>query len=559
MRYIIILLGLFLSIHLQSQERVNERVYVHLDKDQYIAGEEILVKFYVTDRHFHPSALSKVGYIEICNTEKPQIQYKVKLENGKGAGKIAIPFNTPSGIYQLNAYTRYMRNEGEDIFFTRNIAIVNVTQSSEKDRVELVEPGKRPWDGQKEIPTIEVTPNKQTYSNREEVNLSMTRFPKDIASLTVSVVRNDSIYSASPTYKTNWARQVKEAKPLSTPQTWLPEYEGHIITGEIVSLSDNQRTIPAQLKTSIGFVGKDIRYTQGQKIPNQNLSYFYTGDIYGKQEVVTSVVSDDGTLYRMNIVSPFAEVLPESLPNLQLYPTDQRLMDWSIGVQLQHIMGLDSLNNQVPLSDYYYVKNHLSYDLNEYTRFNTMSETFIEFVRRVIVRRVEGKQRIKVLLEGENRFNIGNTLVLLDGIPIHDHEDIINYNPHNIRRINIYSGRYTFGGELFECMVSFITHRENLPAIQLSDESQLFVYDCPDVYEGFKFPDYSNAETKKSKRPDFRHTLYWNPFAESIVTSGETTSLSFYTSDLNGEYKVVIEGITNDGNIIYGESFLEVR
>ena len=66
-----------------------------------------------------------------------------------------------------------------------------------------------------------------------------------------------------------------------------------------------------------------------------------------------------------------------------------------------------------------------------------MTETFVEFVRSVIIRKVNGKRRLRVLKEGEKRFNIGNTLVLLDGVPIHDHEDILKYNPRLVKKIEI--------------------------------------------------------------------------------------------------------------------------
>lgn len=231
-------------------------------------------------------------------------------------------------------------------------------------------------------------------------------------------------------------------------------------------------------------------------------------------------------------------------------------MERSIGIQLQQVVMLDSLDHGIPLQSCYGLQPYLNYNLDEYTRFSTMTETFVEFVRSVIIRKVNGKRRLKVLKEGEKRFNVGNTLVLLDGVPIHDHEDILKYNPKLVKKIDIYNSRYAFSGETFECMISLTTQKGNLPSIQLSDDSQLTVYECPQLPVAFSMPEYKNEVDRKSRKPDFRHTLYWNP---SVKTEkGKATTLLFYTSDLEGEFKVVVEGFTHQGEAIRGETSFRV-
>ena len=230
------------------------------------------------------------------------------------------------------------------------------------------------------------------------------------------------------------------------------------------------------ISADIAFVGKDIRYVQGQVESGGN-TLFYTSHVYGTNDVVAAAWNINGEPFRMNILSPFSEKLPQNLPSLKLYRNKKRLLERSIGIQLQQVTVLDSLDHAIPLQSCYGLQPYLNYNLDEYTRFNTMTETFVEFVRSVIIRKVNGKRRLRVLKEGEKRFNIGNTLVLLDGVPIHDHEDILKYNPRLVKKIEIYNGRYGFGGEVFECMISLTTQRGDLPSIQLSDDSRLTVYE----------------------------------------------------------------------------------
>ena len=141
------------------------------------------------------------------------------------------------------------------------------------------------------------------------------------------------------------------------------------------------------------------------------------------------------------------------------------------------------------------------------------------------------------------------TLVLLDGIPFDDHETILNYDARLIHYIHRYTGKYTFGGELYDGIVSFITHRGTLPDIRLDKNSQMFSYEFPQKRIAFVAPSYNSEKQAGPRLPDFRHTLYWNP----EITPAMST-LNFYTSDMNGIYIITLQGISVDGREIRMQS-----
>jgi len=541
---------------MNAENRVTERVFVHTDKNSYIAGEDILLKFYVVDGYFHPSVLSKVGYVEISDTNRPHMQLMLALENGRGAGVISIPRDIPTGIYQLSAYTRYMRNEGKNVFFRKQIAIVNPAQQFlDAERFELVDEFRIEERGtahstRNQPINLRVQTDRNEYGNREKVLLSIDNIPENTANLVVSVSRNDSIVLVPKVNKEEWFYQAKNAFPFSNE--WLPEYEGHIITGHFSPRHQEN------LVASVAFVGDDIRFFNGQINPQNGLISFYTAGIFGRQQIVTSAIASQGderVLFHVDLLSPFCETLPETLPVLQIYPNEQQIMDRFIGVQIQERMNSDR-NNFVPTPRYSVLQPAMTYDLEEYTRFNTISETILEFVSGVRVTRLRDRSRIISLFMEDLQRNSLRTLILLDGIPIFDHEDILAYNPMHIRRIDIYNEHYVFGGRDFEGIISFVTHDANLPFFQLSDESQLLIYNMPQLSPLFEFADYSTETAQNSRKPDFRHTLYWNPFVE--ITAGKPIELSFYTSDLSGEFKITVEGFTNDGKIIQGVYYFHV-
>ena len=64
---------------------------------------------------------------------------------------------------------------------------------------------------------------------------------------------------------------------------------------------------------------------------------------------------------------------------------------------------------------------------------------------------------------------------------------------------------------------------------------------------------YGNEKIKASRRPDFRHTMYWEP----SVTG--KTGTEFYTSDLEGIYVATLQGVDADGKRIEVKWEFEVR
>ena len=112
----------------------------------------------------------------------------------------------------------------------------------------------------------------------------------------------------------------------------------------------------------------------------------------------------------------------------------------------------------------------------------------MEFVKGIRISQLEGKDVIRILQPDIRRFSNMKTLVLLDGIPFDDHETILNYDARLIHYIHRYTGKYTFGGELYDGIVSFITHRGTLPDIRLDKNSQMFSYEFPQKRIAFVAP-----------------------------------------------------------------------
>lgn len=119
-------LGQYRSQHLQ------EKIFVHTDKDFYLAGEICWFKLYDVDATLHrPLDLSKVACLEwLDRNNKPVLQTRIGLQEGHGDGSVYLPLTLLSGKYKLRAYTRWMKNFGAEGFFEKTITVVNARRSS---------------------------------------------------------------------------------------------------------------------------------------------------------------------------------------------------------------------------------------------------------------------------------------------------------------------------------------------------------------------------------------------------------------------------------------------
>lgn len=539
------LLYVLLTVCLMARAQFCERAFVHTDKDCYLAGEDMWVKMYVVDGENNPTELSKVGYIEVCGVAHSEVLLKLALVRGSGWGKVRIPVTVPTGVYCLTGYTRFMCNGGEATFFKKQIAIVNTLRSSATDRFEIVADKKKKVVLSGQTDGLQVVTDKKEYANRSKVYLDLRGLPDNSKDITVSVFRNDAFVSF-PAY------MVQGMKDTPYQKKWLPEYEGHIMIGHLLSKEGGRVSFDSTLVAGVSFVGKDLCFTYGRQ--DKDCILFNAAGVYGSQEAVVSVLSSKHKSLRIELQSPFYGTLPRELPVLQIHPDKEAMQERSIGVQLQQIVSPDGDDSGLSADKYYNLTPVLSYDLDKYTRFPTMKETFIEFVERVRLVEIDGSTVMQVLHFETKKYSQGKALVLLDGVPIYNHEKILAYNPYQIRQIDIYDEKISIGGVLFDGMISFVSHRGDLPGIRLGEEAQLVVYDCPQMKKTFESPVYNEVVNTELRKPDFRHTLYWNP----DVRPNEA-ELSFYTSDLCGTFKVVVEAVTDNGEIVKGETVFIVN
>ena len=380
-----------------------------------------------------------IAYAELCDTYGLAAGVAISLREGAGKGVIELPSDLHSGYYVLSVYTRNNTNVLHQL-----VAIVNPLHKSEDDDIE--------W--------VEITqPDSLSYSStREKESLS----PTDLVS-----------------------KKKIDAR----------EMEGHIIKARVKNVYDGKTFKGAQIRPSLSIVGKQIHYFEG-KMLNDTIAVFYTYGIHGKQPLVLSATSSSGVSLPIEMISPFATLLPKKLPHLVFHYKRSEVEARSIDMQ-RHQIAITPIKRELQLGDYsdeaaeegvpldydetvFGNKPYLTYNLDEYRQFLTVREVLLEYVNCVSNKKFNGIPQLVVRSEQSPYISSWPAMVFIDGMPVINIERLLNYDARRIHYINIYGGQYTFGNGVYNGILSFITRSGRLTNYPTEPNVQYLVYEFPE-------------------------------------------------------------------------------
>lgn len=101
-----------------------EKLFVHTDRDVYVAGEHVNFHVYLMDGQ-QSEIRSGFVYLALRRADAIVKHMAIPMEKGRTTGVFYIPDTLSTGHYGLTAFTNWMRNQDEQSFFNKQILIVN--------------------------------------------------------------------------------------------------------------------------------------------------------------------------------------------------------------------------------------------------------------------------------------------------------------------------------------------------------------------------------------------------------------------------------------------------
>lgn len=539
-----------------------ETVALSINSEVLLAGELLQYKAYILNTSNRKSLLSKVVYVSLRNQKDSLVfNHKIKVEKGVANGDFFLPSNLQTGVYKLIGYTNFSRNNIQDAFAEKSIYIINTFKKNElvnttKDTIFIdastesaVENSGS--DGSSEV--FETILNKETFGFREKVDLKLKS-----NSNTVNGNYRLSVRKVNPVEISGEVIKAKTA--ISSENFYLPELRGELISGVVLSkLGD----VPlANREVALTIPGKDFIYKIA-KTNSEGRFFFSVAEGYDSEKSIVQLYGDEATRRDFKIVMNEKDFhLSQGEP--YFLKLDKQLKDWleerSVQLQVENAyfdVKKDSiLKNKI--NSIFYDNLGTVFLLDDYTRFPTVRETFIEVITLAAIRGTGDNAKFIVNNEYDpNRiakFNDIDPLVLVDGIVIQNNEELINYNARDIESIRVVNEPYRYGPKIFSGIIAVET--KNGSFVQNLSHDYLNEMELPPLIKQKKYyrPDYSNKEVQ-ARIPDYRIQLFWEP---NVQFSGGSYSTTFYTSDVSGTYEISIEGFSEEGKYYLAKSYFQI-
>ncbi|MFU8811586.1 MAG: TonB-dependent receptor plug domain-containing protein [Balneolaceae bacterium] len=163
--------------------------------------------------------------------------------------------------------------------------------------------------------------------------------------------------------------------------------------------------------------------------------------------------------------------------------------------------------------------------------------------------RVDAQNQIRVQT-GTSSFRGDSTpLIYVDGVPV-DQQEFLLMSAFDVLTISVYrrgADLAIFGTEAAGGVLVIRTRSgEGIPPSDLNVSRTIFAGYQSSV--NFYSPEYGTMVSRDHEQPDERITLYWDGMLN--VEDG-VADVSFFTNDLPSTYRVVVEGVTEQGRPFY--------
>lgn len=518
----------------------NEKVKLLSNKTVYVTGETLYFKVYVLSNNGY-SGISKQSYVYLYSPGNKKIkQIKLSVKNGISYGDFIIPSNVKTGNYKLVAVTRHSQNKSVIKSGIVDVFIINPYNNAKaevKNKDTIL------------IHKLNMLPlAKEHFSKRQKISYDLKKLGiYEKGNYVVNVQKVDSLQWEKP------KENIIDNLPIPN---FIPEVRGELVSGKVV---DNKNNAVVNKIISLSITNNPTLF-KNVETNKQGEFYFNLYENYKSGNLVLNLIDK-------NIKDSVAVLLNEKKlsfkDRLQFYNLSFQddIKNWiesqSLYTQIENIYFNRKRDSILPKNTVskIYGENYNKYVLSDYTRFETMQETFIEIILKAYVRIKKETPKFYVRLPDKlDFFNVKlDPLILIDGNQIIDHKILYNFDPYQIKQINVVDDLYFYGSNVYRGVIDVQTTKGNfeLKKKQVNYKNN-FPAPFPDKI--YYQPDYMNKKTVLKHIPDFRTQLYWNP-----NVSEKQSDISFYTSDVPGLFKIKMDGYTENGKYILVEKYFVVE
>jgi len=402
---------------------------------------------------------------------------------------------------------------------------------------------------------INIRTDEKYYGRRDKVNLTIDRL-NNLNDISVSVVKSCLLNKRKslPESSLNNDFLISLQPPLFLSKKpnhiFLPEKEGEFLTGKI---TNNGEAI-ADEKLMLSFVSHSpiLKFSTTDSLGR----FKFVVNRYGEEEMVIQPFSNDTSLYNYKVTlddvfsSDYSQKKSQAfvMDSITAKEINQAIVNMQINTIYSSYKKDQAVEDSIQKTDAFYGKPDVSVAVNKYIALPTVEEVVREIIPFVRLRRNNGSYVFKVYEDISMYPRKCQTLTLMDGVPIKNIKSIFEISPNELQKIEVVNLSFYLKDEELGYLLCFYTRDGNMADMDFDQRLFRQVHNgCISSYR-FKNPNYSDYEIKTSRLADFRNVLYYNVFCQN--RSEELLKVSFYTSDEETEYTIVVKGVNEQGQFI---------
>lgn len=534
-------------------DEVQEKIVLDADKTLYSVDE--CIKFravYLTKKDLGLIQWSTVLYLELTGSDgKTVSHHKYRLSAGGASGSISLPEHLPSGIYYLKAYTRWMRNYPADQYAYYAFKLINPYETSQL----RINGGSAGHDEVKKASCPENSPifistDKTTYRTREKVNVNLTnsRTIDSSFSYCVSVIRSG--LKVTPACIPG---RSEEGAGKGRRALYYPEINGIALSGKVINPDDKKPVTNAVVTLSL--LGNLSFYSEMQT--NQEGEFFFTFPYSEKSHDFYINAEKEGMKLDMQIDNDFCrQPVTLSLPAFSLSDQEEALaaeilVNAQLAKKYHENLKVEEAGEEDSLQQSFYGSPNKIYYTKDYIDLPEVKEFIFEIMPEITVTTLKDQPAIHSA--SMNVFQYYPFLIMLDNIPVTDVAAFLAIRTNTIERFEIVDNSYVIGGAKFNGILNAFSKKQDLAGIDLPKNAMFFKYQ---MYTGQE--NEGTYSLTDPRLPDRRTELYWDP--DLKIQGAKEASFSFFTSDIPGEYEIIISQISQkNGGVSYSKSVLVVE
>jgi len=536
---LILILAFYLVLSSWAKSSLpDEQAWVTTDRDVYIAGDWV----YFSIKLLNKKTVSDFVYISLNKNNTIIFSGCIKVSIDNAYGSFYLTDTLSTGIYKLVVYTNRMRNFGTECYATKKIIVANRFDDEFSNLITNT-PVYNNDTSLNSKPDIlpdryiksGILLQKDTFSRREKVNFTV-QLPKGIKVSNVSITVRKKAPVELPTEKSSVLENF-----VANPCKYLPEHKGFILQGSIKDADSspaNGKLVFLSCEDSIA----NLQYTTSEI--NGDFKFFLNPYYFGKIVVLKvlgkqnySIITDSKYNYKYSDDNTF-EIkgdLMNYLGNSQKFLNIQRSYNQIYRKELQN-------------TDYKYfyrpaafLKESIKVNPSDYLYLPDFREISRELLPYLKIRDKNGDFAAFIYDADQRDFSI--PYIFLDGVLLEHIRQIMYLDSKKIKEIVTVSNNRYIGDLNLPGILSITSNTSEIKNVKWDYPIAKVLTDSPMPYSVYTVPDIKNIPRNI---PFYLQLLLWKPDVK--IENGNSSDMSFFTSDCTGTFEIVVSGISSEGN-----------